>query len=151
MVFIYTVAKAVKCGRRLCGQEKAKDAMSPLAQQRHGFRVESLPISTRTRYEDLYGLIAGQRHLDAYEERLSDNTVTPIPDQVVFRLDFPAWLATLTARERRLIRAMADHERTKDLSRKFEVSPARISQLRQEFRQGWERFSADPLEETRPA
>ncbi len=60
-----------------------------------------------------------------------------------FRIDWPAWLATLTARERRLIRAMAQNERTKDLSRQFDLSPARISQIRREFREDWTRFCGE--------
>src|SRR5262249_1869102 len=36
-------ARAVRGGRRLCGQEKSKDALSPLAQQRRNFTVQSLP------------------------------------------------------------------------------------------------------------
>jgi hypothetical protein len=39
-----------------------------------------------------------------------------------------------------MIRAMALNERTKDLSRRFRVSPSRISQLRREFHQDWEQF-----------
>jgi DNA-directed RNA polymerase sigma subunit (sigma70/sigma32) len=58
----------------------------------------------------------------------------------IFRLDFKDWLRSLTPRERRIIRAMARNERTKDLSRQFEVSPGRISQMRREFKEGWERF-----------
>lgn len=133
-------AWAVKSGRRLAGQEKAKDVLSPVAQQRHGFRVESLPISTRVAWDQLYGIVGGQRLTDECEERLRDNTQTPVPDQVAFRIDFPAWLSTLTGRERRLIRAMIRNERTKDLARRFELSPGRISQLRREFQQGWRRF-----------
>jgi hypothetical protein len=36
-------ARAVRSGRRVCGQERAKDELSALAQQRHGFVVEKLP------------------------------------------------------------------------------------------------------------
>jgi hypothetical protein len=72
-------ARAVKCGRRLAGQEKAKDVLSSVAQRRHGFVVERLPTSTRTAMSDLYGDPQGQEVLDAYEERLADNTVTPRP------------------------------------------------------------------------
>jgi hypothetical protein len=140
MVFVYLVAKAVKSGRRICGQEKAKDVLSSLAQQRHNFLVQSLPAATRVAHENLYGEPQRQRQQDAYEERLKDNLVTPIPDQVQFRIDFPAWLATLTPRERRLIRAMALNERTSDLSKEFELSPGRISQLRREFQQSWRRY-----------
>lgn len=136
-------ARAVRSGRRLCGQERAKDVLSFLAQQFHSFRVESLPSSTATAHEHLYGEARAQQQLDAFEERLQDNTQTPVPDQAAFRIDFPAWLSTLTARERRIIRAMARNERTKDLSTMFELSPARISQLRQEFHNDWQQFITD--------
>ena len=36
-------ARAVRSGRRLCGQEKTKDVLSPRAQRRRGFAVQSLP------------------------------------------------------------------------------------------------------------
>src|SRR5262245_56107656 len=143
VVFAATVARAVKCGRRLCGQERAKDVLSLRAQQRHGFRVERLPSSTRSPNEQLYAEPHGQAMQDAFEERLRDNTVTPPPDAAAFRIDFPAWLRTLTGRERRLIRAMAQGERTKDLSQEFEVSPGRISQLRRAFRDGWLRYHSE--------
>lgn len=140
-------AQAVKSGRRVCGQERAKDAMSASAQQKHGFKVESLPISTRVAWDRLYSAVGGQRLTDTWEERLRDNTVTPVPDQVAFRIDFPSWLQTLTARERRIIRAMAQNERTKDLSRQFELSQGRISQLRREFMEDWHRYCGDVEEQ----
>jgi len=145
--FASLVTKVVKSGRRLCGQEKVKDVLSPLAQQRHGFKVESLPSSTSALRQKLFSNLHGQRHLDAYEERLQDNTQTPVPDQAAFRIDFSAWLETLTARERRVIRAMAQNEHTKELSRTFEVSPARISQLRRQFQEGWMAFCEERAED----
>ena len=87
--------------------------------------MEYLPCSTRTAHEELYGVVHGQHQQDAWEERLHDNTQTPVPEQVAFRLDFPAWLTTLTARERRLVHEMANNERTLDLSQRFDLSPAR--------------------------
>src|SRR5271157_3167550 len=65
MVFIYLVAKAVKTGQRMTGWEKANDVMNPLAQKRHGFQVEPLPIATRTCHDILYGAGTGQRQRDA--------------------------------------------------------------------------------------
>lgn len=138
-------AWAVQSGRRLSGQGKAQDAMNPIAQRRHGFQVESLPISTRVTWDRIYNTVGGQRLTDECEERLRDNTQTPVPDQAAFRIDFPSWLQTLTGRERRLIRAMIRNERTKDLSRQFELSPGRISQLRREFMEGWKRYTGDAL------
>jgi hypothetical protein len=141
--FVGFLARAVKCGRRLAGMLKAKDVMNPTTQRLRGFEVEPFPFSHRAEHERLYADPKGQQLHDAYEERLRDNTQTPVPEQVAFRIDFPAWLATLTGRERRLIRLMARNERTLDLSRQFDLSPARISQLRREFRDDWLRFIAD--------
>ena len=49
--FASLVARAVKCGRRVCRQEHINDAMNLQAHQRHGFIVESLPTSTATPHE----------------------------------------------------------------------------------------------------
>ena len=38
---------------------------------------------------------------------------------------------------------MARNERTTDLSKEFEVSPGRISQMRQEFHDDWLRFHGE--------
>jgi hypothetical protein len=141
--FVTLLARAVNSGRRLAGMAKSKDAMNPATQRRHGFTVESLPSSIQTSHERLYATVHGQQLQEAYEERLRDNTITPVPDQAAFRIDWPEWLRTLTARERRMIRAMAQNERTLDLSKQFDLSPARISQLRREFRDGWERFCGE--------
>jgi hypothetical protein len=141
--FTTLLAKAVNGGRRVTGMAKAKDVLNKATQRRRGFTVEPLPTSILASHHLLYGTPQGQGLHDAFEERLRDNTVTPVIDQVQFRIDFPAWLATLTARERRLIREMADNERTKDLSRRFEVSASRISQLRREFHADWERFCGE--------
>jgi hypothetical protein len=143
MAFAALVARTVRCGRRLCGQERARDVLSPLAQQRHAFRVGSLPTSTCSSHVQLYATPNGQALLDAFEERLRDDARSPVPDQAAFRIDFPAWLRTLTGRERRLARAMAQGERTTDLSKQFELSPGRISQLRRAFRDAWERFHGE--------
>ena len=116
MVFVFTVVRSVRCGRRVTGMEKAKDVMSGRAQRRHGFTVDSI------------------------DEPLKDNTVTPVPEQAAFRIDFRAWLRSLSSRERKIVRAMMRDERTLDLSRLFEVSPGRISQMRREFAESWSRY-----------
>jgi hypothetical protein len=59
--------RAVKSGRRLCGQQKAKDVLSPAAQRRHGFAVSALP-----EFDGCNG--------NVIEEALHDNTQTP-PDE----------------------------------------------------------------------
>ena len=124
------------------------DIMSPLAQRRHGYIVQSLP-PTRRSYEDLNGDGLEQRMQDVMEERLTDNTRTSPAEQAAFRIDFRAWCKTLPARERRMIRVMAQNERTKVLARRFNVTPGRISQMRQELREDWCRFVGDIEEKVR--
>jgi hypothetical protein len=123
-------ARAVHSGRRLCGAERAKDALSPAAQRRHGFAVGRLPdVST----------LNGNPLFDA----LHDNTRSPVPDQVSFRLDFPAWLASLGARNRSIAQDMAQGHRTGELAEKYGLSPARVSQLRREFYLDWQKFCGE--------
>jgi len=75
-------ARAVKAGRRLCGKHGGKDVLNPLAQRRHDFMVERLPVSTRRSHESRYSVPLGQQAQDAMETRLRDNTQTPLPEQV---------------------------------------------------------------------
>jgi hypothetical protein len=126
-------ARAVRSGRRLVRQERARDVLSPVAQQRHGFLVSRLPY-VETEF------------VNPLLEALIDNTVSPVLDQVAFRLDFPAWLLTQSERDRRLIEGMLLGRRTSELARQHGLSPARVSQKRREFHQDWERFTADPAE-----
>jgi hypothetical protein len=124
-------ARAVRSGRRVYGQNKSNDAMNEHAQQRHSFTVDKLP--------DFSTLSS-----NPYQEALIDNTVSPVPDQVALRMDWPAWLKTRTHKDRDLIADMARRERTKDLSEKFKLSQGRISQLRSQYHEDWERYCAEP-------
>jgi hypothetical protein len=143
MVFTYTVVRAVKSGRRLCGQEKARDVLSPTAQQRHRFKVAFLPGSTAASHQNLYAVPHGQHKHDALEEMLHDDGRTPVPDQAAFRIDFPAWCQTLGERDRRLVYALMIGERTQDVAGQFGLSPGRISQKRRQFHQDWHQFTSD--------
>jgi hypothetical protein len=135
-------ARAVQCGRRLCGQERARDVLSPRAQQRHGFQVEPLPTSTRSPRERR-SAPGGQKEQDAYEERLADNTRTPPAEQAAFRIDFRDWLATRTERDRRILQDMAVGERTGELAKKYGFSQGRVSQKRREFHADWMKFCGE--------
>ena len=75
------------------------------------------------------------------QDALIDNTRSPVPDQVHFRIDFRSWLHTRTERDRRLVHDMAMGQGTSDLSRKFGLSAGRVSQMRQEFHDDWVRFT----------
>jgi hypothetical protein len=123
-------ARHVRSGRRLCGQERGKDALSPLAQARHNFVAVKLPD---------YATLSGSPLFEA----LADNTRSPVDEQAAFRIDFPEWLSTLGARNRDIAEDMALGHRTQELSRKYGVCEARVSQLRREFYLDWHRFHGD--------
>jgi hypothetical protein len=142
-------ARAVNSGRRLCKQESAVDVMSNVAQHRHGFNVESLPIATRRSHESINALVRGQEELDAYEERLSDNAVTPPPDAAAFRIDFPRFLGRMSERDRALAMFLSlGHTATKAAD-KFGLSCGRVTQLRQRWHENWRLFEGEePREES---
>ena len=123
-------ARAVRCGRRITRQLKPKDVLSKVARQRHGFCVGKLPDFSTLDTNPL-------------QEALIDNTRSPVPEQVMFRLDFPSWLTTRTERDRRIIGDMMAGQRTLYLSRRYGISPGRISQLRREYHDDWQRFCGE--------
>lgn len=123
-------ARAVRSGRKVCGQEKAKDVMNEITQRRCGFVVGKLPDRSTLEGNPLF-------------EALQDNQQTPPDEQAAFRIDFPAWLGTRTQRDRRMIEKMGAGERTGRVADLFAVSPARVSQLRRDFKADWDRFCAD--------
>lgn len=116
--------------RRLCGQERAKDIMSPVAQARYRFVVGLLPVGS-----SLSGNI--------YDEALRDNTQTPPAEQAAFRLDFPQWRKRRCERDRRILDDLMLGERTQDVARRYGLSEARISQLRRDLRDDWAAFCGE--------
>ena len=44
-------ARAVNSGRRVCGHERKREALSPVAQRLHGFAVGKLPDFNQQNYE----------------------------------------------------------------------------------------------------
>lgn len=117
---------AVRNGRRLCGMCRANDAMNPAAQARFGFTCE--------------GLSAREPAGNPLAAALADNTRSAVPVQVAFRIDFPAWLATRSARDRAIIRALMCSVRTQDVAARYRTSPARVSQFRREYLASWSAF-----------
>jgi hypothetical protein len=123
-------ARAVHNGRRLCGMERTKDVLSPRAQQLQGFTVSSLPDGSTL-------------STSVFSEALLDNTLTPVDEQVAFRIDFPAWRLTRCDRDRRVIDDLMLGERTMDVAERYGLTAGRISQLRRDFSQDWRRFCGE--------
>jgi hypothetical protein len=123
--------RAVRSGRKVAGSIRISDIMNEINQSRKGYYISKLPdFSTES--------------TNPLVEALTDNTVSPVPDQVAFRLDFPAWRSSYDDRRQRIIDALAVGHRTKDVAEKFQMSQGRVSQLRREFMADWDRWcSAD--------
>lgn len=131
--FATFATRAVRSGRRACGTDKPNDVLSPRAQRQRNFEVRSLRPC--------------QSHgCDDWLQSLQDNTQTPVLQQVCFRCDFPARRRRHQRRDRLMIADMMKGLGTKALSRKYGLSPARISQKRREFHDDWKWFCADPAE-----
>jgi hypothetical protein len=133
VMFNKRLTQHIKSGRRVTGNEKPDDVMSSRAQQRHSFTVQGLP-SYESSEKDNEGLDA-----------LIDNTRTPPPDQAAFRIDFPAWVRRHPERKRNIIRDLMMSEKTRDVARKYGTTPGRISQLRRELCQDWNRFHGNDI------
>lgn len=113
-------------GRRVGNRLNVKDVLSAYAQRQKGITVERL---------DQF-----DKEENQWAEAIVEDHRTPVPEQVAFRCDFPAWLATLSRRDRRIAEALSLGHNTGDVARRFQVSPGRISQLRRELHQSWQEF-----------
>ncbi len=114
-----------RIGRRMAERTNVSDATSPACRARRGVRVESL-------------VCAGSS--DSWEDLLvEDHRVSPA-DLAASRLDFRAFMATLDRRRQQIAEMLGKGETTQDAARFFGLSPARISQLRREFKIAWDQF-----------
>jgi len=122
-------AAQVREGRRVGNRRRVSEVLAEYAQRKKGFVVESL---------DCFHKESSQ-----WLEAIVEDTRTPVPDQVAFRIDFPAWLNSQTKRNRRIAEALAVGSTTGEVAKRFKLSSGRISQLRQQFHQSWQEFQGD--------
>jgi hypothetical protein len=133
--------RQVRDGRHVGSRMSSKDVLSARAQRKHGFHVQSLPISTRRPHEDVHSAVSGQRVMDSFEERLHENHRTPVPEQAAFRIDWPQFLRSLSWRDQRLALFLSMGNSAKQAAGKFGVSPGRVTQLRQSWCHQWHRWN----------
>ena len=119
----------VKDSRHVATRLNRNEVLSRYAQRRRGFRVRRL---------DDFDPDEAQ-----WKEVLVDDHRTPVPDQAAFRIDFPQWLDSQPLRKRRIAEALAVGHSPGEVAKRFAVSPARVSQLRREFAQSWQRFHGE--------
>ena len=122
----YAVAQ-FRAGRRVGNPLNSCDVYSIGSQRRARFRLESLDSRTGS---------------ETWEEALIDNTQTPVPDQVAFRIDFPAWLQTLQQPKGRLAKYLAYGHSPSEVACRFGVSRGRVSQVRRELERSWNEYQS---------
>lgn len=121
--------RQVRSGRSFVGRKTYRnDALSPHAQAVRGFLTQALPD---------FEARAGSR----WQAMLQDNTISPVPVQAAFRIDFPAWLGSLPGRKRSVAEDLASGESTQDVAARQSLSPGRVSQLRRELHAAWLAFT----------
>ena len=124
----YFAAAQYRAGRRTGTRSNVNDVMSPEARRRHGLKVQSLDRFDRE---------------DGWKEVLvEDGRCTPA-ELAASRIDFASWLLVLPRRKRRIAMTLALGEATSEAARRHRVSPGRISQIRRELADDWNRFVGD--------
>ena len=121
--------RQVIAGRRVGTKLNSRDVTSIVAQRHQGFTRRTLP--------------SNGSESNIWSEILVDDSLTPVPDQVAFRLDFPAWLRIQNRRKRELAEFLAVGNSATEAAQRFGVSIPRISQLRSELQASWEEFQGE--------
>jgi hypothetical protein len=117
-----------RAGRCISNRLNSRDVCAFVARRRRGFCLQSLNSSDSS---------------SIWADVLADDRLTPIPDQVAFRLDFLAWLKGLNRRDRKLARFLALGNTTTEAAIQFGVTRGRISQLRSGLRASWRSFQQE--------
>ncbi|MCA9237566.1 MAG: hypothetical protein KDA44_18965 [Planctomycetales bacterium] len=108
-----------------------------------GGRVNSRDVGSRR-----WRHVSGQRFAslaDCQETlALADQRRATPAEIACLRIDFAAWLGTLSVRDRQLTRQLARGEETRQVAARFRLSAGRVSQLRRELYDSWQRFCGEP-------
>jgi len=121
--------RRVRSGRSVGCQLNINDVLSTRCCLAQGLTIERLD----------------QRVSNSWNEQLVENRHAGPAETAAARIDFAAWLRTLSRRDRRIALALAVGETTSAVARRFRLSAGRISQLRAWFRAAWQRFQGGGL------
>jgi hypothetical protein len=126
----YSVAQ-VKSGRKTGSKLNVNDVTSEYCQRQKHVSVQRLDKFDADE--------------NAWEEVLvADRKANNPADLAASRIDFPAFIDTLSRRNRRIAMKLAVGEKTSRVARIFGITNGRVSQLRKEFKVAWEKFHGEP-------
>ena len=124
----YGIARTLD-GRQVGNRATVRDITSTRCKRRTGLCVESLVQRDPTNGE--------------WQQMLVEDRHALPSDVAIVRVDFHAWLKTLSSQQRRVAKRLATGERTQDVARWLQVSNGRVSQMRGEFERAWLRFQGE--------
>jgi DNA-directed RNA polymerase specialized sigma24 family protein len=119
---------AIKEGRRVGVRRNSRELCHRA--RRDGLRIVSL--------ED-----RGDKSRAPWREILAETKAFSPAQTAAARLDIEAWLNEQSGRNRSIAKLLALGEQTSSVAKTFGVSFARISQLRREFRESWDRYQGN--------
>jgi hypothetical protein len=118
--------RQVRAGRRVGCRLNRRDVMSPVNCHRCLLRLDQVD-STDANWKEI-----------VVEDRHATPAVT-----AAARLDLEQWFRLLPKRKRQLAKVLARGESTSTAAKQFGITPARVSQLRQELRQSWRQLQGE--------
>jgi hypothetical protein len=121
----YAVAR-YKVGRRVGSHLNCHDVMSPYARHKHRIRVGHFWQCARCE--------------GGWHEMLVENKSAGPAEVASYRIDFAAWFAGLTPRQRTISNLLVDGETVTSIAKQFGVTRGRVSQIRRELRDSWKKF-----------
>ncbi len=136
-------ARAVRSGRTVCGQQKSKDVLSLTAKIKYGVSVVQFAATVFPERQERPAPVEDDAHV--YEQHVTDDTQTPVPDQAAFRIDWPMFLETLTTRDRNIAAFLAMGHQATEAAREFKLSLPRISQVRKDWQRQWREFHVESV------
>lgn len=119
-----------RTGRRVGGRLNIRDVSSPHCQQ--------------AKHVDVCRLYRYDREDEQWRELVVEDRRASPADIAATRIDFAAWLDSLPARDRKIAQTLATGESSQSTARRFHLSEGRISQLRRQFKESWDRFHGEP-------
>jgi len=119
-------ARQFNSGRKVGGRLNIRDPLSRHAQLNKGITVE--------RYDRF------DSETREWVEPFVQDLRASILDLVVMRIDVPAWLASLSRAKQKVAKDLAMGCSTNEVARRHKLSCARISQMRKELCESWNKF-----------
>ncbi len=129
--------KRVKIGRKAASPQSVTNVSSRYCRIQKGVKLETL---------DHFDCTEGIWR----EAVIPDDRRSP-SDQAAFRIDFPAYLDTLSPRDRKIALELAAGERPGVVAKQLGISAGRISQIRSALAVRWREYHGEEISEVRQA